>query len=162
MRGKQHWKVVCKCSHMSETLLYSSLPYTQKSYSECIPKKVIPRVITGRTPSQFQISSQMEMDEIERRRGIVRERYALLRADHPALPSVLRDFQVKEHVCLVVNTSFNQGWYNLGSNWPIRSAAPDGCCSDRIRKIAAYAGCGSPLAPWWASCWQICLFMMPF
>ena len=71
-------------------------------------------------------------------------------------------FRFKEHVCLVVNTSFNQGWYNLGSNWPIRSAAPDGCCSDRIRKIAAYAGCGSPLAPWWASCWQICLFMMPF
>ena len=60
-------------------------------------------------------------------------------------------FRFKEHVWLVVNTSFNQGWPYLGSNWPRRSAAPVGCCPDWIRQIIANAGCGSPLAPWWAS-----------
>ena len=67
----------------------------------------------------------------------------------------------KEHVRLVVKTSFNQGWYHMGSNRRGWSPAPDGSSADRIRQIPAHACCGSPLAPWWATCWQICLFMMP-
>ena len=46
--------------------------------------------------SQFQISlpQNQDMDELdlEGRRSIVRRKYAELRADHPQLPEVLRDF----------------------------------------------------------------------
>jgi hypothetical protein len=37
------------------------------------------------------------MDDLglEGRRSIVRQKYAELRAEHPALPEVLRDFQVR-------------------------------------------------------------------
>ena len=87
-RRKQLEKVEFNCSHMSEAPLTSSLPFTNI-------QKVIPRVIIGRAPSQFQILWHQRMDEIERRREIVRDKYALLRAHHPALPPVLRDFQVQ-------------------------------------------------------------------
>ena len=40
------------------------------------------------------------VEEIERRRTIVRERYARLWADHPALPPLLRDFQV-QGACMI-------------------------------------------------------------
>ena len=45
------------------------------------------------------IIGRME-EEIERRRTIVREKYARLRADHPALPPSLRNFQV-QGACLI-------------------------------------------------------------
>ena len=48
-RRKQLEKVEFNCSHMSEAPLTSSLPFTNI-------QKVIPRVIIGRAPSQFQIS----------------------------------------------------------------------------------------------------------
>ena len=55
--------------------------------------------------SRFQISlpQNQDMDELdlEGRRSIVRRKYAELRADHPKLPEVLRDFQVRG-VCLIV------------------------------------------------------------
>ena len=55
--------------------------------------------------SRFQISlpQNQDMDEldIEGRRSIVRRKYAELRADHPELPEVLRDFQVRG-ACLIV------------------------------------------------------------
>ena len=115
-----------------------------------IHKKVITRVITGRTPSQFQI--QTHWWKWRRSRG-GDELWGtdMLCWELTILPShqCCATFRFKEHVWLVVNTSFNQGWPYLGSNWPRRSAAPVGCCPDWIPQIIANAGCGSPLAPWW-------------
>ena len=79
-------KVEFKCCHTSETLLTSSLPYT---------KRLFQGLSLAELPANFRYQNIVKMEEIERRRRIVRDRYALLRADHPALPSVLRDFQVQ-------------------------------------------------------------------
>ena len=59
-----------------------------------------------------RISDQLTtgMGEIEQRRAHVRERYAQLRVDHPALPPVLRDFQVQG-----ANNSIIDCW--KGSYW---------------------------------------------
>ena len=66
-------------------------------------------VIFGMTKS---ISDRLttDMGEIEQRRAHVRERYAQLRVDHPALPPVLRDFQVQG-----ANNSIIDCW--KGSYW---------------------------------------------
>ena len=60
--------------------------------------------------SRFQISlpQNQDMDELdlEGRRSIVRRKYAELRADHPKLPEVLRDFQVRE-ACLIAVKELN-------------------------------------------------------
>ena len=160
VRGKQLWKVDFKCSHVSgkvefkcchtsETLLTSSLPYIQKGYSKGYHWQNSQPISDPKTLWKWRRS----------RGGDALWETDMLCWELTILPShqCCATFRFKEHVWLVVNTSFNQGWHHLGSNWPRRSAAPVGCCPDWIRQIIANAGCGSPLAPWWASCWQICL-----
>ena len=83
---KVEWKCFCTSINLSSSLAFTN---TQEH---------ILRVVTGTTQpiSDQHIIRHCEMDEeLLRRRNIVREKYALLRAEHPALPPVLRDFQVQ-------------------------------------------------------------------
>ena len=69
--------------------LSSSLTFTNT-------QEHILRVVIGITQPISDHHRHCKMDEeLSRRRNTVREKYALLRAEHPALPPVLRDFQVQ-------------------------------------------------------------------
>ena len=82
-------KIYTDISAISVTLCNSALTFTNT-------QEHILRVVIGITQPISDHHRHCEMDEeLLRRRNTVREKYALLRAEHPALPPVLRDFQVQ-------------------------------------------------------------------
>ena len=91
------------------------------------------------------------MDEILRKRAQVLEQYARLKAEYPALPEVLRDFQVYcAPQCLFAGCSlntFNQSWY-----WESNGMA--GCPMDMTSSTSIFSNPGGHHCCCTRHCWR--------